>query len=601
MMSSFDEMCKDAVKRFIKTVAIIDDEATYDNTQPSQGDKDNAKTVNPPITGLMTGSKDADSPMANGEPTEEGFQDEHDDSSPLNASVVINAFADIGIACCIQRPENEETPLERAAKLAATVDILVIDWALSSKNISLPREIINKILEDDKNTGGRMRLIVVYTAHPHVDEMIKDLKEDADTVYNDGLVMNKKDHFIKSDHLRIVILNKAGTANLPTGARIVPLNKLPDNIISEYAELVKGVIPGATLHGIAAMREKTHKLLSILNSNLDGAYCLHRALQSEPSDSVDFAMNLITSEIETVIRTDAEARQIVDEEGLKSWFDDYIGDKDKLPYGKSSLSKKTIKKSIINGRLHKKDEIDAIKREYSYNWIQTKTDEGKSLKDDNNNTITLDEAKKYIKKNDWKRIKGCTPPNEIHFAEVLYNSSEKAKDGCNELSHLQCTARDIGNRLYPDISQSPTLQLGTILKKQNEGSCEWFLCLTPLCDCVRLKEESNILFLQLYIGTKSSADIIIKTQDGTFEPLIVKKEKIRTLTIPFKPSNGSDRINANRLGNEWLVESNGTNYQWVGELRYTKALAIAHYVLSNTSRVGVDEFEWLRRQATLKN
>ena len=597
-MSSFDEMCKEAVKRFIRTVAIIDDEATYNL---SQEDKDNVKTVKPPVTGLMTGSKDADSSMTKGDPIEEGFQDDHDDLSQLDAKVVINAFADIGIACCIQRPENEETPLDRAANLAATVDVLVIDWALDNENISLPRDIIKKILEEDKNTGGRLRLIVVYTAQSFVDQMIKDLKKDADGVYDNGLDMNEKRFFIKSDYLRIVILNKKSTLNPLKEARIVPFDQLPDNVISEYAELVKGVIPGATLHGIAAMRENTHELLAILNSNLDGAYCLHRALLPEPSDSVDFAMNLITSEIETVIQTDAQARQIVDEEGLKSWFDDYIGDKDKLPYGKSSLSAKTIEKSIINGQLCNKDEIDAIKREYSNNWIQAKTDNGQPLKDIDKNTIDLDKAKKYIEQNDWKRIKGCDPPKKTRFAEVLYDSSGKAIYGCNELSHLQCTARDIGGRLYTDNSQSPTLQLGTILRKRKGGSCEWFLCLTPLCDCVRLEEESNFLFLQLYSGNKSRADIIIKTQAGTFEPLIVKKEKMRTLTMPFKPTNGSDRINANRWRKEWRVKSNGTSYQWVGELRYTKALAIVHYVAANTSRVGVDEFEWLRRQATLKN
>lgn len=595
-MSSFDKMCKKAVERFIKTVAIIDDEATYN---PPQEDKDNAKTVKPPVTGLMTGSKDADSLVTKGDPSEEGFQDDHDDLSQLDAKVVINAFVDIGIACCIQRPENEETPLDRAAKLAATVDVLVIDWALDNENISLPRDIIKKILEEDKNTGGRLRLIVVYTAQSYVDQMIKDLKKDADAVYDNGLDMDEKHFIIKSDCLRIVILNKKTTLNPLKEARIVPFDQLPDNVISEYAELVKGVIPGATLHGIAAMREKTHELLAILNSNLDGAYCLHRALLPEPSDSVDFAMNLITSEIETVIRTDAEARQIVDEEGLKSWLDDYIGDKDKRPYGKSSLSGKTIKKSIINGQLCSNDRIETIKREYSYNWIQDKTDNRQQLKDICKNTITLDKAKQYIEKNNWKIINGCTPPNEINFAEVLYDSSEKAITGCNELSHLQCTAQDIGGRLYIDNSQSPTLQLGTIIRKGKGNSSEWFLCLTPLCDCVRLEEESNFLFLQLYSGKKGRTDIIIKTQDEMFEPLILKNMKLRTLTISFKPTNGSNRINAHRWKREWRVKSNGISYQWVGELRYTKALAIAHQVAANTSRVGVDDFEWLRQQATL--
>jgi len=597
-MSSFDEMCNEAVKRFIKTVAIIDDDATYGPKLSSQKDKDKTKTVKLPVTSLMTGNQDADSPVTNGDQTEEGFQDDRDSlSSRLDAKVVINAFADMGIACCIQRPENEEPPLDRAAKLATSVDAIVIDWVLDNENMSLSRDIIKKILEEDKNTGGRMRLIVVYTSHNYVDQMLKDIKQDADDVHDGSLLMEKRKLHIKGNRLRIVILNKERTKNPPTEARIVPFDKLPENIISEYSEMVKGVISCATLHGIAAMREKTHELLSILNSNLDGAYCLHRALIPEPSDSVDFAMNLITSEIGTVIQTDARARQIVDEEGLKSWFGDYIGAKDKLPYDKSSLSAKTIKQSIINGQLNNKDGIDTLKREYSSNWIQSKTDNGQLLKDDDGKSITPDEAKKYIEKNDWKRIKGCNPPNKTRFAEVLYDSSEKAIYGCNELSHLQCTARDSGNRLYPDNSQSPTLQLGTILKKQNEGSCEWFLCLTPPCDCVRLEEKSNFLFLQLYSGKKDRADIIIKTQDGIFEPLIIKNKKLRTLTIPFKPTNGSDRINAYRWQKEWRVKSNGTSYQWVGELRHTKALAIAHQVATNTSRVGVDEFEWLRLQA----
>lgn len=594
-MRSFDEMGKEAAKRFIRTVAIIDDEATYD--VPSRNDKDKMKTVKPPVNSLMTGNQDTDSSATNEDSTDAGFQDNHDDFSLLDAKVVINAFADMGIACCIQRPENEESPLDRAAKLAASVDALVIDWVLDNENMSLPRDIIKKILEEDKNTGGRMRLIVVYTAQSYVDQMLTDLKNDADAVYDGGLDMDKRRLVIKSDCLRIVILNKEATMKPPTGARIVPFNQLPDNIISEYTELVKGVLPGATLHGIAAMRERTHELLAILNSNLDGAYCLHRALLPEPSDSVDFAMNLITSEIETVIQTDTQARQIVDEKGLKAWLKQYAGDKKELPYHNSSLSVRTIENCILNGQLSEGGGVNTIKMEYASNWVQAKDGAGQTLKNDHGEEITLSDAKELVRQNKCDCINGCQPPNFLRFVEVLYSTSEGAIDGCKELSHLQCTARDIGNRLYPDNSQSPTLQLGTILKKRKGGSCEWFLCLTPLCDCVRLEGVSNFQFLQLYPGRKSRADIIIKTQDRMFDPLIIKNKKFRTLTIPFKPINGSDRINAYRWQKEWRVKSNGTSYQWVGELRYTKALAIAHQVAASTSRVGVAEFEWLRRQA----
>jgi len=537
-MISFDDMCQDAVKRFIQTVAIIDDEATYKKTSPFLEDNDETKTAQPPVTGLMTGSRDANAPVTNGEPTEKGSQDDHDSPSQLDAKVVINAFADMGIACCIQCPKHEKDPEGRAVKLAASVDVFVIDWVLDKDNRSLPRDIIKRILEEDKSKGGRMRLIVVYTSHNFVKEMLKDLKEDADNVYEDVLVMEEKHLLIKGDSLRIVFLNKETTVDPPRKDRVVPFNQLPTHIIFEYTELMKGVIPGATLHGIAAMRENTHKLLSTLNSNLDGAYCLHRALIPEPSDSVDFAMNLITNEIETVIQSDIQARQFVDRKGINPWLNNISYDE---------LPKETVQQWLDKGGISKKN------------------------------------GKKFVK--------------------ALYrdNQTEGLK-GCRELSRLQCTTRDMAGRLYYSTFQKPTLQLGTILKTSKNDADKWFLCITPVCDCVRLKEETNFLFLTLYSGNIDNADIIIKIQDGTFEPLIVKNKKLRTLTIPFKPTNDSGRIHAYRWRKEWRIKSSGgTSYQWVGELRYPKALDIVHYVAANTSRVGVDDFEWLRQQATLKN
>jgi hypothetical protein len=151
MMSSFDDMCQDAVKRFIQTVAIIDDDATYKMTPSFLEGNDETKTVQPPVTGIMTGSRDANAPVTNGDQTEEGFQDNHDGRSQLDAKVVINAFADMGIVCCIQCPKHEQDPEERAVKLAASVDVFVIDWVLDKDNRSLPRDIIKRILEEDKH------------------------------------------------------------------------------------------------------------------------------------------------------------------------------------------------------------------------------------------------------------------------------------------------------------------------------------------------------------------------------------------------------------------------------------------------------------------
>lgn len=575
-MNSFEGMCNEAVKRFIKTVAIIDDEATYDLSLPSQDDKDEKKPVQPPATGMMMREQSMESSAYSVDKMEDSTQKDYDNLSQLDAKTVINAFADLGIACCIQRPEREDHPLKRAVNLAASVDVLVIDWLLDKKNKMLCRDIIKRILEDDKKAGNRMRLIIVYTSHNHVSKMLDDIKKDADEIYADDPLKEKRKllkegRTLKNNWIRIVILNKEITSD--PEARIVPFDKLPETIISESSKMMKGIIPGATLHGIAAVRENTHKLLSILNSSLDGAYCFHRALISEPSDSVDFAMNLVTNEIDTIIRTDALARDIVDEKGLKAWFKQHADHRNKIPCYGSSLSVKTIENFILNGHLCDKECKRVVRSELDNNRVQLKDDAGNILP-----RPSLD---------------------LMNFREVLYSTQKDAINGCYELSNLQCTAMDAGGRLYDGKSQNPTLHMGTILKKRNGSSSEWFLCLTPLCDSVRLEEESNFLFLQLYPGSNDKADIIIKNQDGTFETLLFKQRKIRIVTIPFSPKNGSKKIDVYLWRKEWRVKSKRTSYQWIGELRYQKALSVAHHVATQTSRVGIDEFEWLRQNGTL--
>jgi hypothetical protein len=574
-MNSFEEICNQAVKRFIKTVAIIDDEATYD-LRPSQNEMYKQNPLNPPVNGMM-GKIAVESSTSGVDKTDASTQKDNDISSQLDAKAVVNAFADMGIVCCIQRPEIEDHPFKRAVNLAASVDVLVIDWVLNKKNRSLSRNIIKKILEEDKRAGHRMRLIIVYTSHYYISSMLEDIEKVIHKIYdNDPLMKNRILQsngvwLLKSDWMRIVILNKEITYNSLTGARIVPFNKLPETIISEFSEMMKGIIPNATLHGIAAVREQTHTLLSILNNKLDGAYCFHRALIPEPSDSVDFAMNLVTNEIDTIIRTDSSARNVVDEKGIKAWFEQYSDQRTKIPCYGSSLSVETIEKFILNGHLCNCKKT--VKSEFDKNRTQITDGAGKTLPQ--------------------------PPLNFMNFGEVLYSMQKDAINGCYELSNLQCTAMDIGGRLYDGKSQNPTLHMGTILKKQKGSSSEWFLCLTPLCDSVRLDEESNFLFLQLYPGEDDQADVVIKNQDGTFKSMKLKQNKIKIVTIPFSPKNGSKKIDAYLWRKEWRVKSTRTSYQWIGELRYSKALDIAHYVATNSSRVGIDEFEWLRQKATI--
>jgi len=136
------------------------------------------------------------------------------------------------------------------------------------------------------------------------------------------------------------------------------------------------------------------------------------------------------------------------------------------------------------------------------------------------------------------------------------------------------------------------LTLGSVLRVRNEAT-DYILCLQPPCDCVRLKEKTAFLFLHLYNGSSSNADLVIKLHDGTYQALAIKvpQKKICLKAFYFTPDGNSGRVFVNKLPGK-----HNEKFKWVAELRPGKAQAIAQKVFTNTSRIGLDEFELLRRK-----
>ena len=69
----------------------------------------------------------------------------------------------------------------------------------------------------------------------------------------------------------------------------------------------------------------------------------------------------------------------------------------------------------------------------------------------------------------------------------------------------------------------------------------------------------------------------------------VPNKRPRFKTFSFSPDKDSGRVLVNKLHKE---------YKWVAELRPEKAQTIAQKVLTNASRIGLDEFELLRRKGS---
>lgn len=597
-MNDFDTLCFAAAKRFIRTVAVVDDEAAYAEEYPRPLLADAAANVISPA-GMPT--KSVVSRSSAEDPSLRSPPNPGEDTHRLDAGKVVDAFAEMDIVCCVQRPKKDDGRIVRAAKLAAASDIFIIDWDLDKSEKTLARDILSQVLRDDLETGGRARLFVVYTAQKNADQMLKDLAEDVQTTFGCKPRLEKDNFVVAHKHLRIVILNKEKTITPASGARIVSFQDLPNVVVHEFQQLVAGIIPIATMNVIAAMRERTHKLLAVLDKNLDGTYCHHRSLLKEPSESVEFAMHLIASEIQTVLQSDEEARACIDRNGVKAWFNNRFNELDSLSLGEDyAISPKDAWKIIDSGDLSEAGRRLRFKTLLAKSWVKAKTLKNATFRKRDGESLTQEQAAALVESGRHEDIRNCSPYGELRFVDALYESKQAAETACLQMAALQITTRDV-ERLHFSSEQTPTLQLGTIIRNaKNKDDC--YLCLQPPCDSVRLAGVTTFLFVKLTEGKSGRSDLVIRVNDGGYLRLVLKAQnsKPEFATLRFSPRGQSDRVRARRYKGEFrFPDSRRVSFCWLAELRPEKAQQIANDTAANTARVGIDEFEWLRRQRSM--
>ena len=583
-MLSFKDSCFEAAKRFVQTAVVIDDEAVYLDVKTKQSLP--VPVIAPP-TGL-TASLDSE-PTA---PEESCIPDESDLDQAFDINPVVNGFAELKITCSVQRPDfgpeqqRNEKLKEWALNCVEHADITIIDWRLFEDDLHLAADIIIDLLKKDKETGGRVRLLCVYTIQPNPKNILNDIKERIVEDLNLSITESTKELACTvDDKIRIVVFNKDKAQVSGQNARVIPFNELPKTALKEFSILAEGLISGAALHSISAVREQTHSLLALMNKSLDGAFCAHRALIHDTDDSIDFILNLILQEISTRILCDEAARNSLDTASIKSWYD-----VQSLPENQYALEKEALWEYLKNGGANLSD----VRKQRAKAWLRKKEKSKNKLKDKDGKNISYSEAKAFIENDSFQEIRGCSPPsgkNPDKFAELFYQKQAETKQACNELSRLTCSSKDESD-LRKNTNDGLFLTLGSVLRVRNADT-DYILCLQPPCDSVRLQEKTAFLFLHLFKGSSGNTDFVIKLHDNTYQALAIKVPgtKPRLTTYPFTPDKDSQRVSVDKLPGKHKGK-----FKWVAELRPEKAQTIAQKVLTNASRIGLDEFEILRRK-----
>lgn len=555
-LPSFDEHSRRVAREFVQTVVFLDDHA-FESIEPK------APTVELNLPEVPIDEVEPDDGALSGahgphvvEPPAAATEE-----SGLDPRSLIEAFATDGLVCAVLQPEpsGESQPVLDAARRA---DVVVLDWMIhgdpGGKTIVLLRE----MLKADAARGGRLRLVAVYTVEPDLSGIIEilhsRLSEYPSRIEVGGLAL-------RGDHFRIVALAKSD-ARIPTESplsrNIVDIRALPSRLYAEFAELAEGLVPNVALKGLSVLRDNTHVLLARLAAGLDAGFLAHRLLLDSPDDAGDHVVEILGSEFASMLQA-YEVRDEVNIERIEGWLK-ARSPKLTLPWDKSEWSAEQFSAAFSEG------------------------------------------IGPWCSRND-KGGTGTINKNFRLLAQMFQPGKAAADADLSNLRYAEATTfafryeKAIAGDKEPTATP-PRLTLGTVVKGETGATTSYLVCIQPRCDSVRLKDDDPPAFAFLR-GTKVSAadrfDFAVHDGSG-YVRLQVESKTSNQVLLRFKPTNGVVRARRTEHGNDFeAIEPAGT-YRWIGQLKDTHAQRLAQRFASSISRVGLNESEWLRRSANVK-
>lgn len=556
--NNFRSMSVEVAKRFLQTVVVVDDEAAF--TSEENVPKRNLELPERPVP------VDEDATEEEDEKQEE-VPTWDDEAHNLDAKEVIDAFAKEGLVCAILRPESQEevrrdegkeSLIDRVVRVADRSDLIVLDWDIGKDGGEKTRQIINKLAEVVASGPSKyLRLVVVYTGEGALDKIADAISEEFEPEcrQEDGLVLQR-------GPVRVAVYAKDRARNIgPHGSRRVSFQELPERLITDFAEMTKGIVSNVAVESLSVLRENTHPLLARLHSGLDAPYLTHRLLLSQPDDASDFLVSLIASELRAVL-DEYNVGKYASGNATAAWMDNMHGDGTQFELGETTVSGADIKEWLRTGS------IDSL---------------------DNNKVESL-------RNNHFRKL-------TAHLGGSL------TSDEAANLDMEFATLTSLRTR-YESVTTAPMLTLGTVLQdimKDVETSYEYWLCIQPRCDSVRLNGNLRpypLLPYQTKEPNHKKFDLVVRGSDKKFVRLKLVNSPSQCRVEPFTPSEEDPHVvRAVKKEDEFIFESaeiEGTQqrrYRWIADLKYEQAQRDISSFASYVSRVGLDEFEWLRRSA----
>jgi len=416
------------------------------------------------------------------------------------------------------------------------------------------------LAKSDVDESGRMRLICVYTGQTITDDIFSDMKKALVAGGVSLTDMGDKKFYAKNGHCLIMALNKAEVSSM----------QLPNALVEAFTYLADGLIPAFSLAAVGAIRKNIHHMVTRFDKNLDSSYIANRLITNPPGDVAELMRELLVAECDNALGLEAVADEFLDIPAIEKW----------LAFHKNSLCVTEYETKKQGANVKVKIDLDTL-----LGVLRNGVNDKEMIVGD-------------------RDVRDFPEFRRNKVTEALAGSVEKAMSAENDFSRLVAFRREAfgSTKLSNNDGWLPSLTTGTVLKFGSDDDARFFMCLTPACDMLRLKEPRNFVFLE-GVAQPKPYNFVVKDSGGEAISLFFDKKSPSICTFIFAPDESTQRVRGVKAQDKQsfkfcTVESTGgMEFLWLGEIRYGRAASEMSSLASNWMRIGILDSEYLRISA----
>jgi hypothetical protein len=294
MIKTLKEFARESARRYLQSAVFVDDEIF---------DVRSGKPVAP--TDLPKPRKPVFRPEAVEEHTQSGIQETTDldeNEQFYHPKELVSSFAREGVICALyEPPEGFPTgPDSEIFKLCERSDIIILDWDFSGAKGQKALDLITALVkQSNEEFPHHIRLLSIYTSDPSLTAVANSI---ADRLRKEGCDAQPEGSQcrLRFGATRLVVFGK-NVARFGEEEFTVEEAELANRLIEEFADMNSGILPSYALHGMAAIRRNSKRILDRFHGDMDGAFLLHRRFVADSEEAFDQLPELLADELRAII------------------------------------------------------------------------------------------------------------------------------------------------------------------------------------------------------------------------------------------------------------------------------------------------------------